>query len=373
MKRLIYTLALIVGAIALNSCKSQPQGHAWGEKAHPVHVAEVESREMPIYLEIMGRIDSPLTVELRPQVAGKLASMHVHQGDEVKAGDLLFTIETAPFQSSVDQAAATLKKDEAALAFAKAKLERYKPLVKQDYVSQLHYDQYVNDVETLASQTLCDQAALDLTQINLGYCSIRAPMDGKIGEAHVDPGNLVSPNDATPLSELRQMDPIDVRFSLTQKDFQTIKATHRDMELAIEILLPGEESTTHLGNVYFIDNHLDLNTGTLLCKGKVDNGDRALWPGEYVRVRLLTKRLPHALLLPTAAVQLGQSGSYVYVVKPDMTVEMRPVEVETRRDGFAIISQGLIAGEIAVTDGQINLKPGSKVEVAKSEPAEGKL
>ena len=147
----------------------------------------------------------------------------------------------------MDQAAATLKKDESALAFAKAKLERYKPLVKQDYVSQLHYDQYANDVETLSSQMLCDQAALDMAQINLGYCSIRAQMDGKIGEAHVDPGNLVNPSDATPLTELRQMDPINVRFNLTQKDFQTIKATHRDMELAIEILLPVIQPPNILG------------------------------------------------------------------------------------------------------------------------------
>lgn len=363
MKRILFLLS----ALVLGSCNSQPQGNPFGAPSMPVHVAEVQTRDVPLYIEVMGRIDSPLTVEVRAQISGRLDAMHVAQGNEAKAGDLLFTIDPDPFKASVEQAAATLKKDEAALGFAKAKLERYKPLAKQDYVSQLHYDQFANDVETLTSQTLCDKAVLDNAQINLGYCAIKAPMDGKIGESRVDPGNLVGPGDQIPLTVLRQMDPIDVRFNLTQKDFQTIKSTHRDMDLTIEVILPGDQAPQRTGQVYFIDNHLDLGTGTLLCKGKLANGDRSLWPGEYVRVRLLTKRLSDARLVPAAAVQLGQSGSYVYVVKSDMTVEMRSVEVEARMDGLAVISKGINAGEIAVIDGQVNLRPGSKVSVAKSE------
>ncbi|MCE5316553.1 MAG: efflux RND transporter periplasmic adaptor subunit [Parachlamydia sp.] len=357
MKR--YLILLLI----LASCKSQPQGNPFGDKAQPVHVAEVKAQDVPLYIEVMGRIDSPLTVELRAQVNGKLKEMHVAQGQEVKAGDRLFTIEPASYQASVDQARATHTKDESALTFAKAKLERYQPLAKQEYVSQLHYDQFHNDVDTLASQALCSQAALELAEIDLGYCTITAPMDGKIGEARVDPGNLVGPADPTPLAELRQLDPINVRFTLTQKDFQAIKATHRDMELAIEVI--EENGNKKTGQVYFIDNHLDTSTGTLLCKGKLANEERALWPGEYVRVRLTTKSLPQALLVPIAAVQLGQSGPYVYIVKPDMTVEMRQVTVEARQDGQVIISSGLNAGESAVIDGQLNLRPGSKVSVSK--------
>lgn len=357
MKRFLFLILILA------SCQSQPQGNPFGEKAQPVHVAEVKAQDVPLYIEVMGRIDSPLTVELRAQVTGKLKEMHVAQGQEVKAGDLLFTIDPAPYQASVDSAKATLKKDEAALAFAKTKLERYQPLAKQEYVSQLHYDQFHNDVDTLASQALCAQAALDLAEIDLGYCTITAPMDGKIGEARVDPGNLVGPQDPTPLTELRQLDPIQVRFALTQNDFQAIKVTHRDMDLAIEVI--EQNGNKRMGQVYFIDNHLDTSTGTLLCKGILTNEDRALWPGEYVRVRLMTKTLPQALLVPIAAVQLGQSGPYVYIVKPDMSVDMRLVTVEARQDGQVVISSGLQAGESAVIDGQLNLRPGSKVSVSK--------
>ncbi len=349
---------LIVFAF-LTGCKQGPQAHPFGDFPKPVHVADVVERDMPIYLEVMGRLDSPLTVELRAQVSGRLEAMHVAQGDLVKAGDLLFTLDAAPFQAAVDQAAATLKKNERLLSFAQAKLERYKPLAKQDYVSQLQYDQFQNDVETLTAQTLIDQAALDSARILLSYCSIHARMDGKIGEAHVDPGNLVCSSDAVPLTELRQLDPIHVRFSLAQKDFQTIKAHQSD--LSVQILLPGETTPHCLGKVYFIDNHLNLESGSILCKGALENSDFSLWPGEYVRVRLLTKHLPKALLVPLAAVQIGQEGSFVYVVKPDDTVEMRQVQVEAHVDGQAVISKGLNAGEVAVIDGQLNLRPGSKV------------
>lgn len=364
---------ILLGCLFLQGCKNASQS-PFGAHPQSVHVAEVVQRETPLYLEVVGRIDSPVKVSLRAQVNGRLSAIHVGQGDEVKAGDLLFTIDPAPFQADVDQAMATLKKDEASLAFAKAKLERYKPLVKQDYVSQLHYDQYTNDVETLTAQTACDKAALERAQINLGYCKIRAPMDGKLSQARSDPGNLVGPSDAIPLTELRRLDPIDVRFSLAQKDFQTIKATHRDMDLAIGILLPGEKEPSHFGKVYFIDNHLDLGTGTILCKGQLANSDRSLWPGEFVRVRLMTKVLPQALLVPEAAIQVGQEGPYLYIVKtvmendqPQLKVEMRNVEVQAKINGFAILAEGIKVGDQVVIEGQINLKPDSLVAISKPE------
>lgn len=352
----------LVGTLLLCSCKNEPQMPAFGEMPQPVHVAEVVEQEAPLFLEVMGRIDSPLMVELKAQVSGRLASMHVTQGKLVKKGDLLFKVDPTPFQVLLDQALAAQQKDEAALHFAQAKLERFRPLAKQEYVSPLHYDEYLNEVETLTAQTLADKAAVDSAKINLDYCCICSPMEGKISEARVDPGNLVGPHDTVPLTVIRQLNPVDVRFHLAQKDFQKIKGQSQQK---VEVLLPDATKPHCAGDVYFVDNHLNVKSGTILCKATLPNDDSTLWPGEYVRVRLMTKTLPHALFIPFAAVQLGQEGSFVYVVKPDQTVEKRMIHVEARREGQAILAEGLQAGEQVVIDGQLNLRPGSKVEIKK--------
>jgi multidrug efflux system membrane fusion protein len=331
-----------------------------GPPAVPVATARVIEKDHPVYISTIGNVYSFLTVDIRPQVSGQILDIHVQRGDKVKKGQVLYTIDPRPYQAILDKAKATLVKDKASLDFAKKKLVRYEGLVKQDYVSQLNYDQYKTDVSTLEAQIVQDQADIDSAQINLDYCTIRAPMDGMISFYNVDPGNIVSPTQADPLTVLRMLDPASIHFNISQHDYQRLKDAHPE-KIVIKAFLPHQENNQLEGDVYFVDNHLELTTGTILLMAKIPNPDGVLWPGEFVNVRVLVTVEKNALMVPISAVEIGQKGSFIYVVKSDMTVEARLVEVGDQDENFAVIRKGVAVDEIVVTDGQINLFPGAKV------------
>lgn len=337
-------------------------------RAFPVIVAEVIQEDVPIYMEAIGNVYSWATVQIKAQVSGKLLKAHVQQGQDVKKGDKLFTIDPKPYKASLEKVKAILQKDEATLSFSKQKVTRYIDLLKKNYVAQLTYDQYATDVKTLEAQVAFDKADVDLNTINLAYCFIISPIDGRISQFNVDPGNIVSPSDTSPITEIRQITPANVQFSLPQKDFQELKKIF-SQTIKFDVLLQDSKTPIQTGEVYFIDNHIDLSTGTILLKGKVENIDRSLWPGEFVRVRMLLKTTPQAILVPQGAVQIGQQGKYVYVLKQDNTVELRLVTTGVRYHKNIVIEKGLNPHDIVVVDGQINLRPGVKVTVTTPNPS----
>lgn len=356
-------LSFMILASLLGGCKKQETKPAG--RIFPVKTGQVTVQTVPIFIETIGNVTQPMTTQLRAQINGKLQAVHIDEGAFVKQGDLLYTIEPDLFQAALDNAQATLKRDEALLELAKETRERFSKLVTQDYVSKLNYDQYVTNVATAEAQVLIDKANVDTARINLGYTYIHAPWDGKIGNFNVDPGNLVAPTDTVPLTDLRQIQPIEVDFTMSQDQFGKLEARGSTENYPVEVFLPGE-TKGRIGNIFFFDNHIDLTTGTILSKAAFPNEDFALWPGEFVRVKVLLENIENALLVPSSAVQIGQQGKFIYVLKPDQTVELRLIKEVGTYKGLSIIEDGIKQGETVITDGQLNLKNGTKVKVVST-------
>lgn len=364
-------MSLISAAVLLNGCsKGAP---AFQRPPSSVTVAEVTKADVPIYLETIGNIVSPNTVQVKPQVTGILLQAYVKQGQAVKKGQPLYKIDPSMYQAAVDKANATLAKDQATLKFTKVKLDRYAELVKQDYIAQITYEELQSQVETAEAQIEIDQAILKEALIDLERTSIVSPIHGRISRFNIDPGNLVTANEQTSLTEIRQINPIDVQFSFPQKEFQILSTKQSEAPIQLEIIRqdqkPGMGSK---GVVYFIDNKIDQTTGTIQLKGRASNAEEELWPGQFVRVRAFLGTHPNALLVPIEAVQVGQKGPYVYIVKKDTTVELRNVKTASIVAEKMVITEGLEAGETVVVSGQLNLFPNAPVNIVKpqSTPAE---
>lgn len=362
------TRIVLVIFLALLSACSGRQGPP--PRVFPVETAPAIQKDTPLYLTLMGHIIAHRNVDIRPQISGKLLQTHVEDGQDVKEGELLYTIDPAPFQAALDKAKASVKKDQAQLDFAQAKVKRYEELVKKDFVSALSYEQYQSDVKAFTAQIAADQAETAIAEVNLGYCQIRAPIDGRLGELPIDPGNIVAPTDQRPLTTLRQIAPTDVTFAISQRDFGRLQKLGQSEKMLFDVLLPKEREPVEQGQVFLIDNAFSQQTGTVQMKGTIPNHKKLLWPGEYVRVRLLLQTLPNAILVPTEAIQYGQLGAYLFVWKPDSTVDLRWVEVGEEIEGMQVVRKGVEAGEIVVTNGQLNLRQGAKTHVVKKEQAD---
>lgn len=331
------------------------------EKSYPVRVDKVVEQDVPLQIETIGNVTAPRTVQIRPQVTGKLEKAYIPEGSFVKEGDLMFNIEPYPFQAALDSANATLKRDEANLSYSKATLERFEKLINKDYISKQNYDQYVRDVAVGEALVMQDKAQVEIAKINLGYAYIHAPWDGRLGNFNINEGNIVGPNDSIPLTDLRQVRPIEVNFTITQEQFQRLKQHQEQNPYTVFAYLPGQVAGFK-GTVDFLDNRVDTVTGTILLKGIFPNENLELWPGEFATVRLIVETIPNATLVPTSSVQIGQEGHYVYIVNGDR-VELRLVEVGDVYRELILIKKGVKPGETVVTDGQINLKPDAKVTI----------
>lgn len=338
------------------------------EIKYPVTVADVIQKDTPIFIESIGNAYSLYTVQIRPQVGGIIIDAHVKQGQVVKKGDLLYKIDPRPFQAALDQAKGALIKDQATLRLAEVTAKRYADLVQKDFISKLNYEQYVANIDTAQGQVLIDQAAVAIAQINLDWTTVLSPIDGKISQFNIDPGNLVVPNDTNALTDLRSISPADIRFYVNQTDYIAVQKAMRENQLKFEVYMPQNPDNIREGKIYFYDNHLDLSTGTILIKGTVPNEDEYFWPGEFVRVRLQLRVQPNALLVPEEAIQYGQKGSFVYVFNPETsTVDYRSIVKGERVGKMFLIENGLEPGEKVVTRGQVNLRPNAKVYLSKEE------
>jgi len=333
--------------------------------AVPVTVATVGQKNMPVQLAATGTVEAYSTVAIRAQVGGVVTKVHFTQGQDVKQGDPLFTIDPRPLEAALRQAEANLKRDTAQLQNSREQARRYAELVKKQYVSQEQFDQIKTTADALESTVEADKAAVENAKVQLSYCYIYAPVTGRTGSLLVNEGNLVRTNDANPLVIINQVNPIYVTFSLPEGNLQEVKSRMAQGNLKVLAILPQSENRPEEGTLSFVDNAVDATTGTIKFRGTFVNAERRLWPGQFVKVLLnLTEQL-NAVVIPFQAIQTGQDRQLVYVVKPDRTVEVRPVVVSRTVNGEAIVEKGLQPGETIVTDGQFLLTAGSRVQIKK--------
>ena len=330
----------------------------------PVTTATASLATVPIQVHAIGNVEAYSTVSVKAQVAARIEKAYFTEGQDVRKGDLLFTLDRRPFDTALQQAEANLARDQAQLENAKAEEDRYTKLFQEGIVSKEQYDSMRTNADALAASVRADKAAIDKARIDLSYCSIQAPIDGRTGALLVHPGNLVKDNDAV-LVVLNQIHPIYVTFSVPEQYLAEIKKYRAERSLQVEVSIPNQEQKPAEGPLTFIDNAVDNTTGTIKLKGTFENPDNRLWPGQFVNVALTLKTQPNAVVVPSQAVQTGQAGQYVFVVKQDMTAEYRPVVAGTSVAGETVIQKGLEAGETLVTDGQLRLVPGMKVAIKK--------
>lgn len=333
----------------------------------PVTTAPVARQDVPIYLDGLGTVQAFNTVTVRPQVDGQLVSVAFREGQDVKAGELLAQIDPRSFQSQLDQANAKKAQDEAQLATARRDLDRYAGLVADGYVSRQQIDTQRETVAQLAATVKADEAAAQTARISLGYTRVVSPIDGVTGLRLVDVGNLVQAASSTGLVVVTQVRPIAVVFTLPEQTLGDIRASGGGQGLQVIALDRDNQKQIATGQLSVVDNQIDQSTGTIKLKATFANEDKALWPGQFVNVRLLVRTEAQGLVIPAAAVQRGASGDYAYVAK-DGVAEKRDLSVARIESGVALIAKGLADGERVVTDGQYRLQPGAKLREAGAEP-----
>ncbi|HEY7317553.1 MAG TPA: efflux RND transporter periplasmic adaptor subunit [Candidatus Binatia bacterium] len=347
-------------------------GGGRGREAVPVIVATVMHKAMPLQIRTVGNVEAYSTVSVKSQVTGVITQAHFKEGQNVKKGQLLFTIDPRPLEAVLKQAEANLARDVAQLENAREQARRYDELVKKQYVSQEQYDQIRTNAAALEAVVEADKAAVDNAKVQLSYCYIYSPIDGQVGTLLVNEGNLVRVNDAAPLVVINQVIPIYVTFSVPEQNLPDIRHRLSEGSLKVEAQFQSDQGRSEVGHLAFIDNAVDRTTGTIKLKAEFGNENKRLWPGQFVNVALTLSTQVDAIVIPSEAIQVGQEGQHVFVVKPDKTVEMRPVTVGPTNEGEAIIASGLTAGEQIVREGQFLLGPGSRVEIKDPIVGEGK-
>lgn len=341
--------------------KSETQGGRSG--AVPVTVANVVQKSMPVQLEAVGSVDPYSTVSVRAQIGGTITRVHFAEGQDVKQGDLLFTIDPRPYEAALKQAEANLAKDMAMLANAREQVRRYSELVGKQLISQEQFDQIRTNSNALEATAEADKAAVENAKVQLSYCRIYSPVTGRTGSLLVNEGNLVRTNDATAMVTINQINPIYATFSVPEQNLDDIRQRMNAGKLRVEAFLPQNENRPEEGTLSFIDNAVDRTTGTIKLKATFANTDRRLWPGQFVKVVLKLAEQPDMVVIPSQAIQTGQEGDHVFVIQPNSTVEVRSVVVSRTLGGEAVIGKGLKPGERVVIDGQFLLAPGTKVQL----------
>ncbi|MEP6994385.1 MAG: efflux RND transporter periplasmic adaptor subunit [Acidobacteriota bacterium] len=354
--------------LAMASCARKPP--AAPPEAVPVRVGTVLQKAVPVEIRSIGTVQPFTSVAVKALVTGEIMQVHFREGQSVHKGDPLFSIDPRPYQAALAQAEAALARDKAMWTNADTDVKRYEDLVKKDYVTRQQYDSTKANAEAAQATVRADQAAVERARLDLSYCSIRSPIDGRTGSVMVQVGNIVKPNDIT-LVTINQVAPIYVSIAVPERSLPEIRQRQAQNRLIVIAQDSTSGKTLAQGDLTFIDNAVDRTTGTILLKATFANTDNALWPGEYVNAVLTLSTEPAAIVAPAGAVQNGQQGSYVYVVKPDNTVESRPVTPGRLIADGTVIQKGLAVGERVVTDGQLRLQPGSKVEILANAAATG--
>jgi membrane fusion protein, multidrug efflux system len=338
-------------------------------QAAPVHVAVVETNELPVVLNGLGTVQATNTVTVRSRVDGQIEKVGFEEGQMVHEGDLLVQIDPAPFKAALGQAVAKLAQDQASLTNAKQDLQRTSVLAKQGNATQQLLDQRTANVASLAAQVQADQAAIDSAEVQLAYTTIKSPLTGRAGFRLVDPGNIVHANDQTGILTITQLQPISVVFTAPEQQLPAINDALESGPLKVTAYSSDGKKQLAEGTLKLLDNQVDPASGTIRLKASFNNSDTALWPGLSVTTRLLVRTLKNVVVVPDAAVQRGPNGLYAYVVTPASKAELRSIKVGQIEGGLALIEQGLSPGERIVTSGHYRVQPGGPVHiVADREP-----
>ena len=351
----VVLLAAVVAYVAFGRGKktaARPE-----RPARPVFVAKVTTKDVPLYLDEIGTTAPFQTVEVKPQVTGQIISREFTDGAEVKKGDLLFRIDPRPYEAAL----AAAKADN---MLAQANLKRQLELQAKNVTAS-------QEIDTARANAMRTEAAVAAAQVNLDFCSITAPIDGRVGLRNVDVGNVVNPGGNTSLVTIQGLDPIYTDFTVAEPDLPLVRSYLGNPNLKIMTDAEDDKVEPRTGELYFIDNAVQPGAGTVKVRAVTPNPDRALWPAQFVRVRLILDNLENATLVPGGAVQIGQHGPYVFVVKEDSTLDLRQVKPGQTHGELTVISEGLRAGETVVVSGQLQLAPGAKViaqEVGPSGP-----
>lgn len=384
-KRLRLLIVLVLIAVAIGAgLLYQRQGTESGRnavaaaptaapRAVPVVLAVVQTQDIPLRLKAVGRIEAYSTVTLRSRVDGQVLAVSYQAGQHVSRGQVMATLDSRALQAQVAQAEAALARDMAQSAKARSDVERYAGLVARGFVSTAQLEAYRATAAQLDATVQAGRAALELARTQLSYATVRAPIDGVAGAVLAQPGNIVKAND-TSLVVINQIQPIYATFSVPESQLRDVRAS-LDSGAPVMARAPGvgAEAVERRGELAFIDNAVDPATGTIQLKARFANKDEALTPGQFVEVSLMLRTLNDALTIPAEAVQTGPEGSFVYVARPDRTVEVRKVRTLSVGEPRLVIEQGLAAGERVVTDGQLRLVPGARYEAreARADPRDG--
>lgn len=364
------SLALLFLSLIILACSHKNSTPA--KPAVPVTAAGVQQKMVPYEIDAIGNIVEYASVNVRSQVGGYLSKIHFQKGQFVKKGAILFAIDPRPYQASLMQAEGALAKDQAQLTNARADERRYAELVKKGYISNQQYDQSQAAANSLEAVVKADDAAVEYAKVQLSFCYIHAPISGRLGDILIDEGNLIKAADDNKfLVTLRQIQPIYVSFSVPEKNLGEIKKYMETGQLSVNVFADKGDTNPEKGVLSFVDNTVDPATGTIRLKGTLKNEANRLWPGQFVNVVLSLYTQHDAVTVPTQAIQSGQNGQYVYVIKEDLTTEIRPIVVSRTYGNDSIIGQGLKPGEKVVTDGQLRLVPGAKVQIRENIDATG--
>ena len=414
--------------LTLISCTGDRQVQEKARPSVPVKVVKATQKDVPVQLRVVGNVEAYSAVSIKALVGGQLWKVHFKEGQDVQKEDLLLSIDPRPFEAALSRAEANLERDQALARQAEANLvrdlsqitqaeanlaknlaqaknaeaqeKRYAFLVEKNYVSKDQYDQMRANYESLSATVEADKAAIENAQasyrvdkvtlesaratvrgsradvenarIQLGYCSIRAPISGRTGSLLVQQGNIIKANDV-PIVIINQINPIYVTFALPEQNLPEIKKYMAAGALKVEAFIPDDEKLPEQGILTFVENAVDTTSGTIKLKGTFENKGKRLWPGQFVNVVLTLTIRPNAILVPSQVIQTGQQGPYVFVVKPGLTVESRPVAVDRSLEGMTVVTRGLQPGETVVMEGHLRLVPGGKVEMKNESAGQGKL
>ena len=363
---IVFLAPVILSLVLTMSCTSQANTPPPGARADivPITVAPVIQKTVPIEFRAIGNVEAYSTVSVKAQLAGTIEQVYFREGQDVRKDDLLYTMDSRPYQAALQQLEANLARDQAQLENANAQADRYSKLFESGIVSKEQYDTFRTNSDALAAAVRADKAGIERAKIDLDYCTIRSPLDGRTGSLLINSGNIVKSNE-TVLVVINQIVPIYVSFTVPEQHLAEIRRHMADGTLGVIATTREDEQRPIAGTLTFVDNSVDSTTGTIRLKGSFLNQERRLWPGQFVNVALKLSTQPGAIVVPSQAVQTGQSGFYAYVVKSDLSAELRPVVPGNQVGGETVIEKGLQPGESVVTDGQLRLYPGAKVEVKK--------
>lgn len=333
----------------------------------PVVVAEAVQKTVPVQVRTIGNVEPYATVSIKARVGGELQQVNFKEGQDVKKGDLLFVIDPRTWEAALKEAQARLARDKALANKARVDAVRYAELVRREFVSREQYEQAGATSESLQATVQADEKSVESARLQVSYCYIHAPLTGRTGNLLADQGNLIKADADKAMVVINQVQPIYVSFSVPEQYLPDIKKYMAAEKIKVQAIIATDEKNPAEGILTFINNTVDIATGTILLKATFDNKDKRLWPGQFVNTVMTLTTEPDAVVVPSQAIQTGQAGQFVFVINPDLTAETRPVVVGRSMDGEVVVKQGVKAGEIVVTDGQLRLVPGAKVEVKKPE------